>query len=410
MSINALGTESPAMKRRWADIGLVPRSPEPQLLSAAGREQLVRPSSNLLIAKERTKNNLVVAESSSRTTVVERVVISSYVETPAFLPTLERTLSEVEEESCDYSNTDESSDEDYDRFSSPRPAQPPEHAPTTRAKGGSALLPREILIRDDIAEKPLSEPFVLKQKIRKRQDGIDIRGADKTCRSHQGNDRIRRKKRRIKQSKTNSLEIILAVILAIITLVMEPTRNEAPTHIPSSNITFGSSNGTSLLTIERMTHSNDVLVIPANKSNELSRKTYERLLCKLLVKLRRKHQGLMKKETVEEKIDQTKQRINTIASSVGASALATLGAKIGSKIDIRLASVDIGSTASGTFVAKIQSILSRILPTFVTIGTAIGASIGAAVGIKVADAVLSHLARVREGNIRVDTHENNSTY
>lgn len=34
-----------------------------------------------------------MAESSSRTTVVERVVISSYIETPAFLPTLERTLS-----------------------------------------------------------------------------------------------------------------------------------------------------------------------------------------------------------------------------------------------------------------------------------------------------------------------------
>ena len=116
----------------------------------------------------------------------------------------------------------------------------------------------------------------------------------------------------------------------------------------------------------------------------------------------------MEKVTVEERMDQTKQRINTIASSIGASSLATLGAKIGSKIDISLASVGIGSTPSGTFVAKIQSILSRTLPTFVTIGTAIGASIGAAVGIKVADAVLSHLAQVREGNILVDTREINS--
>ena len=279
MSINALlGTESPAMKRRWADIGLVPRRPEPSVSPAAGREKLARPPSNLLIANQRTKNNLVVAESSSRTTVVERVVISSYIETPAFLPTLERTLSEVEEESCDYSDTDESSDENYDRFSSPRPAQPPEHAPTTRAKNIPAFFPHEILIRDGIAEEPFSEPFVLKQTIRKRQDGIDIRGADKTCRTQedlqQGNDRIRRKKRRSKQSKTNSLEIILAVILAIITIVMEPMTNEAPTHIPSSNVTFGLSNGTSPLTIERMKHSNDMLVIPSNTSNEFSRKTY----------------------------------------------------------------------------------------------------------------------------------------
>ena len=284
MSINALGTESPAMKRHWADIGLAPRRPEPLVSPAAGREQLERPPSDMLIANYsyRTKDNLVIAESSSRTTVVERVVISSYVETPAFLPTLERTLSEVEEESCDYSDTDESSDENYDRFSSPRPAQPPEHA-TTRTKGGSALLPREIMIRDDIAEEPHSEPFVLKQNIRKRQDGIDIKGANKTCRTQQGNDRIRRKKRRSKQSKTNSLEIILAVILAIITIVMEPTTNEAPTHIPSSNITFGSSNGTSPLTIERMKHSNDTLVIPANESNELSRKTCERLFLPLMM-------------------------------------------------------------------------------------------------------------------------------
>ena len=141
----------------------------------------------------------------------------------------------MEEESCDYSDTDESSDENYDRFSSPRPAQPPEHAPTTRAKNIPAFFPHEILIRDGIAEEPFSEPFVLKQRIRKRQDGIDIRGADKTCRTQedlqQGNDRIRRKKRRSKQSKTNSLEIILAVILAIITIVMEPTTNEAPTRI-----------------------------------------------------------------------------------------------------------------------------------------------------------------------------------
>ena len=118
--------------------------------------------------------------------------------------------------------------------------------------------------------------------------------------------------------------------------------------------------------------------------------TREGLLCKILVQFRRR-----RKVTAKERMDQTKQRINTIASSIGASALATFGAKIGSRLDIQLASVSIGAATSGTLAAKIQSILSRILPTFVTIGTAIGASIGAAVGIKVAVVVLSRIAKVR---------------
>lgn len=407
MSINALGTESPSMKRRWANIGLLSRPSQPSVSPVAGREQSTRPPSGLLIANYRTKNNLVVAESQTMV-LAERIVISSYVETPALLPTLERTLSEVEELSDDDSDDDSSSSQEDSggMFSSPRPAQPPEHAPKTRAsKGSSAFLPREIMIREDIVEEPQSEPFVLKQKIQKRQNDRDIIVSDKTCRACdiKGNDRRRGPKRRRGKSNTNALEIIFAVILAIITLVMEPTTTDAPIHIPSSNTTLRQFNESSSLAIERMRHSNDILIAPATTSNELSRKTCERLLCKLLVKLRRKSQGLMKKVRVKDRMDQTKQKINTVASSVGASTLATLGAKIGSKVDSRFAPAKIGAATSAAFAAKIQTILSRILPTFVTIGTAVGASIGAALGIKVADVVLTHLAKARLYDVREAT-------
>lgn len=106
------------------------------------------------------------------------MVISSYFETPAFLPTLERTLSEVEEFGDDDSDASESSDEDYEgfSFSSPRPAQPTEHAPQTRGIGSSALVPQEVPIRDDVAKGSELEPFVLEHKI--RRDGINISGQD----------------------------------------------------------------------------------------------------------------------------------------------------------------------------------------------------------------------------------------
>ena len=98
-------------------------------------------------------------------------------------------------------------------------------------------------------------------------------------------------------------------------------------------------------------------------------------------------------DDASERLTQIKQKINTIASSVGASTLATLFAKIGSKID-RLASVSMPAmttTALGapSLAAKIQAALARFVPTCSTMGTAIGASLGAMVGIKVANFVLS---------------------
>ena len=100
-------------------------------------------------------------------------------------------------------------------------------------------------------------------------------------------------------------------------------------------------------------------------------------------------------DDASERLTQIKQKINTIASSVGASTLATLFAKIGSKID-RLASVSMPAmttTALGapSLAAKIQAALARFVPTCSTIGTAIGASLGAMVGIKVANFVLTRM-------------------
>ena len=285
MSMNALGAESPAMKRRWADIGLAPRSSELELQSlpseASDREQLAHPPSGTPIVNYRTKNNLVVATSSRTTMITERVVISSYYETPAFSPALERTLSEVDELSDD----DKSSEEDYEGFSSPRPAEPPAHEEARSANDkGPGQMPPDILAPDKNRREQGRSSFVLRQKIRKGLDDTDVSAEDKY--RHQipvGNDRTKRSKRRRRQSNTKSFEIVFAVMLAIITIVMEPTTNNAPTHFSSPNITFRRSNGTSPLAIEHRRHSTDMLVAPTTKPNELSRKTCERLFLPLMM-------------------------------------------------------------------------------------------------------------------------------
>ena len=99
--------------------------------------------------------------------------------------------------------------------------------------------------------------------------------------------------------------------------------------------------------------------------------------------------------SAEEKMDKVKLRINTIASSVGASFLATIGAKVGSKLDEKLASVKMASTASGTLMARNDLGFSRIMPTCSTVGTAMGASLGAMIGIKFANFIFARLEEVQ---------------
>ena len=99
----------------------------------------------------------------------------------------------------------------------------------------------------------------------------------------------------------------------------------------------------------------------------------------------------------KEKMDKLKLRINTIASSVGASTLATIGAKVGSILDEKLV-----SEASGPLMAKIDPKFSRIIPTCSTVGTAMGASLGAMVGIKVANFIFARLEEVQR-KVRPET-------
>ena len=91
-----------------------------------------------------------------------------------------------------------------------------------------------------------------------------------------------------------------------------------------------------------------------------------------LANLKRKHPrhievrqpALSKPISAKEKIDKFKLRINAIASSVGASSLATIGAKLGSNVDEKLASVNIASAASGQLMASIDHTYSRIILTY----------------------------------------------
>jgi hypothetical protein len=106
------------------------------------------------------------------------------------------------------------------------------------------------------------------------------------------------------------------------------------------------------------------------------------------------------KASPQDRIDQTKKRISTLASSAGASALATLGAKVGSAVDLRMASIGggvmaaTGGAAGAGTATKIRSQLARMVPKCSTIGTALGASLGAAVGITVANIVLARLVKI----------------
>jgi len=101
-------------------------------------------------------------------------------------------------------------------------------------------------------------------------------------------------------------------------------------------------------------------------------------------------------------IDPTNQRTNAILIFFCTLSLANLGAKIGSTIDIWLASIGVVTAATATSgpeaVNNTQSFLSRIfnVPTFGTLGTAFGASLGAVMGIKVADMVLEHIEKIRK--------------
>jgi len=119
---------------------------------------------------------------------------------------------------------------------------------------------------------------------------------------------------------------------------------------------------------------------------------------------------LPKPISAKEKMDKLKLRINTIASSVGASTLATIGAKVGSKLDgaiitrEKLATVNIASTASGSLLARIDPKFSRLIPTCSTVGTAMGASLGAMLGIKVANFIFARLEEVQR-KVRPETIE-----
>lgn len=122
-----------------------------------------------------------------------------------------------------------------------------------------------------------------------------------------------------------------------------------------------------------------------------------------LANLKRKHPrhievrqpALSKPISAKEKIDKFKLRINAIASSVGASSLATIGAKLGSNVDEKLASVNIASAASGQLMASIDHTYSRIIPTCSTVGIAMGASLGAVIGMKVANFIFARLEEVQ---------------
>ena len=92
MSINALGAESPDMKRRWAAVGLAPKTSERMVASDQPSLYELSP------LRSEGKKNRPKMTKSTMTRVVERVVISSYAETPAYFP-MQRTISEVEESS-----------------------------------------------------------------------------------------------------------------------------------------------------------------------------------------------------------------------------------------------------------------------------------------------------------------------
>ena len=327
MSINALGAESPDMKRRWAAVGLAPKTSERMVASDQPSLYELSP------LRSEGKKNRPKMTKSTMTRVVERVVISSYAETPAYFH-MQRTISEVEESS---NEGDDGSDED--------------HQSTIDVKNSREK------IRGD------NSPPLTPQKILRRLDDKDDLEPPSNIRTSGESNCYRKRTRRVinvmkKQMRTHrfTLGILIVLIFAMTLSVFEPTK-----HFLCDLFERKTENS---IPIEQMRNSNDKPSAAPKIPHEISKKSI-----------------LPNKISAKEKF---KQRINTIASSVGASAFATIGGKVGSKLDARLATVNIASATRVPILAKIELIISRTLPTCSTIGTAMGASLGAMIGMKVA--------------------------
>ena len=332
MSTNALGTESPVMKRRWAAVGHSPKTSErPSLyeLLPIRSEEKHKPT------KTRNKQKMTT---STMTTVVERVVISSYAETPAYFP-MQRTLSEVDESTCS-DEGDDGSDEDH----------PSTSDVTTRGNKIPVVFPQltppKLLMRcndrSDLESPTNTRTSCESQCFRKRSTCIRLK---KTMEQRMPQLRV-------------ILGILFVLVISITPFVLEPT----------NYLLCDSFKNNTSLPIEKVRQSCGNLSASPKIPHEILRKS-----------------TLSNEISTKEKMERIKQRIHTIASSVGASTLATIGSKIGSELDIRIATVNIELATCGTIIAKIELFISRILPNCLTIGTAMGASFGALIGLKVAN-------------------------